>query len=42
MRSPKPYIQQFLQHIGLYYRIKASSLYYLYWSLADRSLIEDA
>lgn len=42
MRSAKPYLQLLLKRLGLYHRLKASSLYSLYWSVADRSVVDDA
>jgi len=40
--SLKRYTQELLKRVGLYYRLKASVAYTAYWSLADRSLLEDA
>ena len=42
MRSSKQYLQQALKRIGLYHRLKASPLYDLYWSVADRSILDGA
>ena len=39
--SLKSRLQRELKRLGLYYRLKASLTYDLYWKLADRSLIED-
>jgi FkbM family methyltransferase len=36
----KPWVQTFLQRIGLYQRIKSSWLYDLYWIIADKQLID--
>jgi FkbM family methyltransferase len=36
----KQQVQKILKQTGLYHRLKASSLYDLYWSLADKSIIE--
>jgi FkbM family methyltransferase len=41
-QSLKLYLQMLLRRLGLYHRLKASLLYSLYWSVADRSLVEDA
>lgn len=41
MQSLKPYVQSSLKRLGLYHRLKASPLYSLYWSVADRSFVED-
>lgn len=40
MKSTKTYIQNLLKRAGLYYRLKASPVYTLYWWFADRSMIE--
>src|SRR5689334_10232142 len=40
-RSLKQRVQAFLSRVGLYQRIKSSCLYDLYWSIADRRLIDD-
>ena len=40
MGQLKLYIQGILKQAGLYQRLKASRVYDLYWSLADRSIIE--
>jgi FkbM family methyltransferase len=37
----KQQVQKILKQTGLYHRLKASSLYDLYWSLADKSIIEE-
>jgi FkbM family methyltransferase len=42
MRILKREGQRVLKRLGLYHRLKASPLYDLYWSVADRSIIEDA
>ncbi len=34
-------MQTFLRRIGVYQRIKSSCLYDLYWSIADKRLIDD-
>ena len=36
----KEKIQAFLRRIGLYYRLKGSSLYTLYWRFADRRIVD--
>jgi FkbM family methyltransferase len=41
VQTLKSGLQAILRRIGLYHRLKASSLYYLYWTIADRSLIDD-
>jgi len=41
LQSIKQRLQLSLSQLGLYHRLKASSLYSLYWSLADRTVIED-
>lgn len=41
MRTLKPYLQSILRRVGLYHRLRASSIYDLYWRLADRSLLDD-
>jgi len=38
----KPYLQRMLSRAGIHQRLKASFVYELYWSLADRSIIERA
>ena len=40
-RSLKQWVQTFLRRIGVYQRIKSSCLYDLYWSIADKRLIDD-
>jgi FkbM family methyltransferase len=40
MQTTKTYIQKLLKRVGLYNRLKASSVYTLYWWFADRSMIE--
>jgi FkbM family methyltransferase len=40
-RSLKQWTQSFLRRVGLYQRIKSSWLYDLYWSIADKRLIDD-
>lgn len=40
-RSLKHWTQDFLRRVGLYQRIKSSCLYDLYWSMADKRLIDD-
>jgi FkbM family methyltransferase len=40
-RSLKQWAQTFLSRVGLYQRIKSSCLYDLYWSIADKRLIDD-
>src|SRR5215467_4959435 len=37
----KPYVQEFLKRIGLYYRLKASRLYDLYWTVVDKSIVDN-
>jgi len=37
----KPAVQRFLKTFGLYYRLRASRLYDLYWTLVDRRIIAD-
>jgi len=37
----KSQIQRLLKRLGIYHRLKASSLYHLYWSVADRSVIAE-
>jgi FkbM family methyltransferase len=39
-KTVKQQVQEILKQTGFYYRLKASSLYDLYWSLADKSIIE--
>lgn len=41
VRALKPHLQVFLRRIGFYHRLKASPLYDLYWTIADRSIIDD-
>lgn len=41
MRKPKSQIQQLLRRAGFYHRLKASPVYDFYWSIVDRSLIDD-
>jgi len=41
MQSLKRNLQQGLKRIGLYHRVKASPLYDLYWSFADRSIVDE-
>ena len=41
LQTLKPHLQAILRRIGLYHRLKASPLYDLYWTMADRSLIDD-
>jgi FkbM family methyltransferase len=38
---PIKFSQSFLKQIGLYQRLKASSVYDLYWTIADRRLLAD-
>lgn len=40
--SLKSRLQTLLKRMGIYHRLKASPLYYLYWSVADRSMVEEA
>jgi FkbM family methyltransferase len=40
-RSLKAWTQIFLRRIGLYYRLKSSFLYDLYWRVADRRLVDN-
>lgn len=39
MQTLKPYVQSALKRAGLYYRLRASPAYTLYWEVVDRSLI---
>ena len=39
MRSLKFYTQNILKRVGIYQRLKASRVYELYWSFADRSVV---
>jgi len=40
-KAMKQQVQKILKQAGLYYRVKASRLYDLYWSFADKSIIEE-
>ena len=40
-RSLKFHIQLILKRVGLYHRLKASPLYFLYWSVMNPTLVED-
>jgi FkbM family methyltransferase len=42
MLSPKRQLQLILKRLGIYNRLRASALYSLYWSVADRSVVDDA
>jgi FkbM family methyltransferase len=37
----KSYVQTVLKRIGLYHRLKASRLYYLYWAVLNKSIVDD-
>src|SRR2546427_8278181 len=37
----KSSLQGFLTQLGLYHRLKSSALYTLYWTLMDKSLVDD-
>lgn len=37
----KQYLQRSLDSVGAYHRLKASRVYDLYWSIADRRVIDD-
>jgi FkbM family methyltransferase len=39
--SVKGYAQKFLNRAGVYHRVKTSSIYDLYWSFADKRIIDD-
>jgi FkbM family methyltransferase len=42
MKNPlKSRVQRLLRRMGLYHRLQASALYDLYWSFADKSMIEE-
>ena len=41
LSSVKLRVQRILRRLGFYHRLQASSLYYLYWRVADRSVVED-
>jgi FkbM family methyltransferase len=41
MQSLKSSMQTILRRVGLYHRLKASPLYDLYWSVVDKSLVDD-
>jgi FkbM family methyltransferase len=41
MKKLKEPLQRLLKRIGLYYRIKASGLYDLYWTIVDKPIIDD-
>jgi len=41
MRALKQYLQAISRRVGVYHRLKASRVYDLYWSIADKRLIED-
>ena len=41
VRALKPYLQTLLKRLDLYQRLKASRLYDLYWSIADRRIIDE-
>ena len=41
VQTLKPHLQAILRRVGLYHRLKASRLYDLYWTIADRSVIDD-
>jgi len=40
-QAPKASLQSFLRRLGLYNRLKSSALYTLYWTLVDKSLLDD-
>ncbi|HEV2247457.1 MAG TPA: FkbM family methyltransferase [Terriglobia bacterium] len=40
MQTTKACIQRILKRAGLYYRLKASSVYTFYWWFSDRSMVE--
>src|SRR5688572_7665323 len=41
MRSIKQHTQTLLKRVGLYHRLKASCVYDLYWTVMDKSLVDD-
>jgi FkbM family methyltransferase len=41
VQTLKPHLQSTLRRFGLYHRLKASSVYSLYWSMADPALIDN-